>query len=150
MSEYLHFRFLNCLTITKTITIRIFRDYASSWRYKVYQDHNVNGIFWLIPKYMYFLTKKMKYCQHGTERHIIWIWIKIRIWSLDYEDLNQGIGELAPSSLPCYWGYSVYLEDHPSTCKWLITMMIASPLSKACFPSITYQWVISGKLPTTW
>ena len=27
-----------------------------------------------------------------------------------------------------------YLEDHPMTCKWLITMVIVSPLSRDSFP----------------
>ena len=27
-----------------------------------------------------------------------------------------------------------YLEDHPMTCKWLITMVIVSPLTGATFP----------------
>ena len=47
-----------------------------------------------------------------------------------------------------------YLEDHPRTCKWLVTMIIVikSPISGVVGPlpngvSMVYKWLISPYLP---
>ena len=38
----------------------------------------------------------------------------------------------------------VYLEDHPRTCKWLITMVSFSPLTGAMFPfQLAFLWLIN-------
>ena len=59
-----------------------------------------------------------------------------------------------PELVPLYYeGYlkslhsqtSSYLEDHPRTCKWLVTMVIVSPLNGVVGPLINgrfmaYKW----------
>ena len=40
------------------------------------------------------------------------------------------------------------LEDHPRTCKWLITMVIVTPLRIGLFPfQMAFSWLINGGDP---
>ncbi len=43
---------------------------------------------------------------------------------------------------PAISGGVCYLEDHPRTCKWFITMVIVSPLDpfEMAFHSMAYKW----------
>ena len=47
--------------------------------------------------------------------------------------------------------YNWYLEDHPRTCKWLITMVRFRPLRIGLVPfQMAHSWLINGGDPNYW
>ena len=67
------------------------------------------------------MTLENPHCQKEIHLHSWWIFIVMLVFG----------GKTTIPRLECFGHFGeYYLEDHPRTCKWLITMVIVSPLSR--------------------
>ena len=70
-----------------------------------------------------------------------------RIPSKPFQGPTQEIS-ISTTNMPKLMKTTTYLEDHPMTCKWLVTMVIVRPLN-GVIPHINGRtsWLINGGDP---